>query len=168
MTLAITALIAGCSSHEQKSNNEGDKTSNQKISAEERKRMDLYFAVLECAFQEENGGNAFIAIKLETLEGLGDEAKSEVLKKLNNLSPNVYGFNKDKVDKSQFEVDDKGRLIRTIDGSLLWIEIKEYRENKAKITGVSWFGNLGAVFPSYDAVYVGGKWQLTLNSMAIS
>lgn len=130
--------------------------------------MDLYLAVMEGAFQEENGGNSFIAVKLETLEGLGDEEKSEVLKKLNNLSPNVYGFDKNKVDNSQFEVDDEGRLIRTINGSLLWIEIKEYRENKAKITGVSWFGNLGAVFPSYDAVYVGGKWQLKLNSMAIS
>lgn len=51
---------------------------------------------------------------------------------------------------------------------MLWVEIKEYDEDKAKITGVSWFGNTGAVFPSYEAVFTGGKLQLNLISRAIS
>ncbi|EHQ88655.1 hypothetical protein [Desulfosporosinus youngiae] len=168
MTAVITGLLAGCSSAEENANNEGNKVFDQKVSADERKRMDLYLAVMEGAFREENGGNGFIAVKLDTLAGLGDEAKSEVLNKLKSLSENVYGFDKDKIDNSHFEVDADGRLIRTLDGSLLWVEIKEYDEDKAKITGVSWFGNTGAVFPSYEAVFTGGKWQLNLISMAIS
>ncbi|SDG56752.1 hypothetical protein [Desulfosporosinus hippei] len=168
MTAVITGLLAGCSSTEENANNEGNKTTDQKISAEERKRIDLYLAVMEGAFREENGGDLFVAVKLDTLAGLGDEAKSEVLKELKSLSANVYGFDKDKIDNSHFKVDADVRLIRTLDGSLLWVEIKEYSEDKAIIIGVSWFGNTGAVFPRYDAVFADGKWQLKLISMAIS
>ena len=56
----------------------------------------------------------------------------------------------------------------TIDGALLWLEVEEYSENKAIITGVSWFGNLGAVFPKYEANFKNGSWQLKLISMAVS
>lgn len=69
---------------------------------------------------------------------------------------------------SKFELDDQGRLVRSIDGTFLWIEPEEYNGNKATITGVSWFGNLGAVFPKYEATYKNGKWELELISMAIS
>lgn len=140
----------------------------QKISTEERKRMDLYVAVMKAAFQEENGGKAFVAVKLDSLEGLSDEAKVEVLKELTDLSPNAYSFEEVKNDNTKFELDDDGRLIRSIDGALLWVEIEEYSKSKSTITGVSWFGNLGAVFPKYEATFKNGKWQLKQISIAVS
>lgn len=168
VTAVIAGLLGGCNPVKENVRNEGNNASEQKISAEERKRMDLYLAVLESAFREENGGDGFIAVKSDTLAGLGDEAKSEVLNKLKSLSATVYAFDPRNIDPGHFEVDADGRLIRTLDGSLVWVEIKEYAGDKAKITGVSWFGNTGAVFPSYEAVFTGGKWQLNLISMAIS
>ena len=51
---------------------------------------------------------------------------------------------------------------------VIYVEVEEYDENKSTITGVSWFGNLGAVFPTYEATFVDGQWQLELVSMAIS
>ena len=162
-------LLIGCDSQ---GNTPNDKVQaeeiQQEISAEERRRMDLYVAVLKAAFQEENGGKAFVAVKLDTLEGLSDEEKVEVLKELSDLSPNVYNFKDVKNDSTKFELDDDGRLVRTIDGALLWIEVEEYSESKSTITGVSWFGNLGAVFPKYEAIFKNGKWQLELISMAVS
>ena len=145
----------------------GTKEEAKIIKEEEQRRVDLYTEVLRAAFLEENGGNEFIAVKLDTLEGLSDEAKSEVLKNLTNLSPNVYSFEDVKSDSTKFEIDGDN-LIRSKDGSLLWIEIEEYTESKATITGVSWFGNLGAVFPKYEATYKNGIWNLKLISMAIS
>lgn len=140
----------------------------QGINADERKRIDLYIAVMKAAFHEENGGEEFIAVKLDTLVGLGEKAKEEVLKELASLSPNVYDFEKVKNDNSKFKLDEAGNLISSINGSLLYINLEQYNENKAEITGVSWFGNLGAVFPSYEATYKNGVWELKLISMAIS
>lgn len=169
VSAAIVFLLIGCDSQ---GNTPNDKVQaeeiQQEISAEERRRMDLYVAVLKAAFQEENGGKAFVAVKLDTLEGLSDEEKVEVLKELSDLSPNVYNFKDVKNDNTKFELDDDGRLVRTIDGALLWIEVEEYSESKSTITGVSWFGNLGAVFPKYEAIFKNGKWQLELISMAVS
>ncbi|HHY23470.1 MAG TPA: hypothetical protein GX527_04425 [Clostridiaceae bacterium] len=169
VSAAIVFLLIGCDS-QGNTPNEKIQTEEiqQEISAEERKRMDLYVAVMKAAFQEENGGKAFIAVKLDTMEGLSHEAKVEVLKELTDLSPNVYSFEDVKNDNTKFEPDDDGRLIRSIDGALLWVEVEEYSKSKSTITGVSWFGNLGAVFPKYEATFKNGKWQLELISMAIS
>lgn len=47
---------------------------------EAAKRVNLYVAVMKAAFQVENGGNDFIAVKEETLEGLKEEkSKQDVL-----------------------------------------------------------------------------------------
>ncbi|NLI93962.1 MAG: hypothetical protein GX434_17725 [Peptococcaceae bacterium] len=100
MALAVVSLLSGCNSPVNQSDNP-----EQKISAEEKKRMELYIAVMKDAFQKENGGNAFIAVKLETLEGLNDEAKSGVLKGLNELSPHVYNFDDVKNDNTKFKVN---------------------------------------------------------------
>ena len=156
--VAIFSVI-GCSSQENTRN--GKK-------AEERQRMDLYISVMKVAFQEENGGNGFVAVKLDTLKGLSDQAKEEVLKELTVLSPNVYSFEDTQNDNTKFELDADGRLKRSIDGTLLWVEVEEYSESKAIITGVSWFGNLGAVFPKYEATFENGTWKLKLISMAVS
>ena len=151
-------LVIGCSSQE---NTPNDKN-------EERQRMDLYISVMKGAFQEENGGNGFVAVKLDTLKGLSNQAKEEVLKELTILSPNIYSFEDTRNDKRKFELDADGRLNRSIDGTLLWVEVEEYSASKAVITGVSWFGSLGAVFPKYEATFENGTWKLKLISMAVS
>ncbi len=168
-TVIVISLACGCTLQENKPEGE-DETNEpgQTVSTQERQRMDLYIAVMKTAFLEENGGDAFIAVKLDTLDGLSGEAKQEVLKGLGSLSPNVYSYDDVKDDNTKFETDDEGRKIRTLDGALLWVEVDEYSESKAKITGVSWFGNLGAVFPHYEAVYKNGIWQLKLIRMAVS
>jgi len=71
-------------------------------------------------------------------------------------------------DDTKFQFDYEGRTVRTLDGSLLWVNVHKYNANRAEITGVSWFGNLGAVFPRYEAIYRNGKWHLTLINMAVS
>ena len=58
--------------------------------------------------------------------------------------------------------------MSTIDGAVLSIELQEYQPNKAKITGASWFGVLGAVFPEYSATYIDGQWVFKLIAMGIS
>jgi len=169
VSAAIIFLIIGCDSQADTPNDRVQTEEiQQEISTEERQRMDLYVAVMKAAFQEENGGKAFVAVKLDSLEGLSDEAKFEVLKELTDISPNVYCFEDVKNDNTKFELDDDGRLIRSIDGALLWVEIEEYSKSKSTITGVSWFGNLGAVFPEYEATFKNGKWQLKEIRMGVS
>ena len=140
----------------------------EEISAEEKQRVDLYIAVMKAAFNIENGGDDFVAVKLDTLDGLSDAAKQEVLKQLSVLSENVYSFEDIKDDKTKLEFDSHGRKQKTIDGTLLWVNILEYSNTKAKINGTSWFGSLGAVLPRYEATYVNGEWHLKLISMAIA
>lgn len=140
----------------------------QEISSKERKKLNLYLTALKAAFEEENGGNGFIAVNLDTLEGLSNEAKEEVLYNLIDLSANIYSFEQVKDDKTKFERDDDGGLKHAINGTLLYVKLEEYKDNEAIIEVTSWFGNLGAVFPKYKAIYENGKWHLKLLSMAIS
>ncbi|KUG03756.1 hypothetical protein ASZ90_018849 [hydrocarbon metagenome] len=167
--IIIVSLLSGCHSQEVVPNDTDEITeSKPEISNEERQRMDLYIAVMTSAFHEENGGNEFVAVKLDTLDGLSEEAKAEVLEELSRLSPHVYSFESIKNDSSKFELDDAGRLIRSVNGTLLWVNVEEYSKDKSTITGVSWFGNLGAVFPKYQAIFKNGRWQLELINMAVS
>lgn len=140
----------------------------EEISSEEKQRLALYVAVMRAAFHVENGGNGFVAVRLDTLEGLSDSAKQMVLIELEDLSELVLNFEDVKNDKTKFKLDGEGRLQSTIDGSLLSINLDEYSSSKAKITGISWFGNLGAVLPTYEATYENGVWKLKLIGMAIS
>lgn len=157
--IIIFSLLVGCSTQEIiPDRNEETKLETEEISPAERKRIDLYATVLKAAFNEENGGSGFIAVKLDTLTGLSDQGKGEVLKELTGLAENVYSYEDVKNDKSKFEYDTEGRMVRTIDGALLWLEIQDYSEKEAIITGVSWFGNLGAVFPKYEANFKNGIW----------
>lgn len=172
--MAVIALITfsaiACNSQGDLpgTDNSGMKGDAPETSAEERKKLTLYLTAMKAAFVEENGGNGFIAVKLDTLEGLSDEAKEEVLDNLRDLSVNIYDFEQVKDDKTKFETDEDGRLIRTINGTLLYVNVEEYNEDEAIIEATSWFGNLGAVFPKYKATYENGKWHLKLLSMAIS
>ena len=89
------------------------------------------------------------------------------MENLKSLSPNIYNYEDIKTDETKFEFDD-GHLACTIDGTLLWIDVEDYNINSAKITGVSWFGNLGAVFIEYKSTFRFGKWHLKMIGYAIS
>ncbi len=156
--LILSLVITGCSGVEDSLTNEDEK---------EMRRVDLYVTAMKAAFDIENGGDGFIAVRMDTLEGLSDEGKQEVLNRLKDLSENVYPFAEVENDSSKFEKNEMG-LVRTLDGALLSINLEEYSENKAVIEATSWFGNLGAVFPKYEAKYKNGEWQLEVLSMAIS
>lgn len=133
------------------------------------KRVKLYVAVMKSAFQTENGGNGFIAVKEGTLEGLQEEkSKQDVLDGLKSLAKNVYWYEGVKNDKSLFESDKSGRMIRTINGTLLSIKVDEFNNDEAVVEVTSWFGSLGAIFPKYKAVYEKGQWKLEVKSMTIS
>lgn len=169
MSIILVFLIAACTPQTNTPNADTDTSKQvQGIGAEERQRIDLYVSVMKAAYNVENGGSKFIAVRLDTLEGLSDNGKDEVLKELSSLSENVYDFEEVKNDSTKFELDKNGNLVRSIDGSLLSIYLKEYSKDKAVITGISWFGNLGAVFPEYEASYENGSWTLKLIGMAIS
>jgi len=170
LCVLVLLVLVGCSKNIISTDENKEKVANENlgISAEERRRVDLYLTAMRAAYQEENGGDCFIAVKLETLEGLSDEGKKLILEGLKDLSPYVYDFEEVKGDPGKFQYDEQGRKIRTIDGSLLYINIKEYEGDKAVITAVSWFGNLGAVFPEYEAIFIGDHWQLNLLRMAVS
>ncbi len=107
---------------------------------------------MSAAFQIENGGNGFIAVQKDTLDGLIEEKAKEDVKD----------------DKSLFEFDDNGMMSRTLNGTMLSIKVAQFKNNKAVVESTSWFGNLGAVFPKYKAVYKNGQWELEVISMAIS
>lgn len=136
---------------------------------EAEKRVSLYVAVMKAAFHTENGGNGFIAVKEETLEGLKEEkSKQDVLDGLKSLSQNVYWYERVKNDKSLFEFDKSGRITRTINGTLLSIKVDEFNNDEAMVEVTSWFGSLGAIFPKYKAVYENGQWKLEIKGMYIS
>ncbi|WP_049765048.1 hypothetical protein [Syntrophothermus lipocalidus] len=71
-----------------------EESPGQALTQTEQKRIDLYLAAMKAVFAEENGGSQFIAVKLETLEGLSSEGKLAVMAGLKDLSPHVYDFEK--------------------------------------------------------------------------
>lgn len=170
LILFLSSLVFGygCSAENTPHSNNPVQEPGPAFSSEEKQKMALYIAVMKAAFQEENGGNEFVAVDVDTLEGLSDPARQAVLSALTDLSPNVYSLAEVKNDPTKFQLDEQGRLVRSIDGTLLSVNIEEYAEDKAIITGVSWFGNLGAVFPEYETVFKDGEWHLKLIKMAIS
>lgn len=144
-------------------------TSTVDMNTDEDKRIALYVTSMKAAFLAENGGNGYIAVKLDTLKGLENQKDREkVLEGLKELSHNVCDNECVKDDEAKFKFDNSGRETGTINGTVLWVELQEYQEDKAVITAVSWFGNLGAVFPKYKAVYKDGVWHLSLIEMGIS
>lgn len=167
LLLIASLLISGCSTGDINSTEKEVDTSGN-ITSEEMKRIDLYVTAMKAAFNEENGGKSFIAVEMNTLEGLSDEGKKEVLNRLKDLSSDVYNFEEVKGDNTKFEKDDNGNLRRSIDGTLLSVRVEKFEGNNAVIEATSWFGNLGAVFPKYEAKYKDGKWELKLLSMAVS
>lgn len=164
----IVLLITSCYSQSNMPSNTvniKDKTSIKESTTDATKRVNLYLSAMRAAFQEGNGGNDFIAIKIETLEGLSEIEKIEVLEGLKDLSPNIYKFEEVRNDISKFTYDENGNLRNAIDGTLLSIKLEKYEENFAIIEATSWFGNLGASIPKYNATYKNGKWHLELISI---
>jgi len=158
-TILILWLLAGCIT---------DTKGLRTVSPEEKKRLDLYVTAMKAAFEAGNGGNEFIAVKLETLDGLGKEAKQLALRALEDLSPDVHDFQEIKSDTGKFTYDEQGRLQKARGGTVLYIDVEQYEGNEAVIQAVSWFGNVGAVLPKYKARYVNGRWQLRLITMCVA
>lgn len=104
---------------------EASKNTDQVVDPHEMRRAELYVEVLKAAFQEENGCNSFIAVKLDTLEGLSEQSKKQASTELSSLSSNVYDYEDVKNDETKFEFDKDGMAIRTRDGALLWINLDE-------------------------------------------
>lgn len=127
---------------------------------EEEKRVKLYIAIMRDAFKIKNGGNRFIAIKKDALVGLDEKSKEKVLEEFKDLSPNLYWFEDIKDNKSFFIHDERGLIAATIKGTFLYINRIEFKDNEAVIEATSWYGNLGAVIPTYKAVYKNGQWEL--------
>lgn len=172
LLLVVVLGVAGCVPSNHEPINQGENSEQtlpkQDISAEEMKIVHLYTTAMKAAFQEENGGDLFIAVELDSLEGLSDKGKQRVLDELQELSSSVYSFEDIKDDHTKFQLDENGRLVRSIDGTLLSVQIERINGNVAIIEATSWFGNLGAVFPKYKASYKNGSWELKLLSIAIS
>lgn len=168
MLIAVLALFSileiGCSINDKPA---APDKSEVKLSQEEARRVDLYVKVMMAAYKEENGGNKFIAVKLDTLEGLSTEGKQQVMEKLHELSSQVVDYEKVKNDPAKFHKEND-MITGTKEGTVLYIDLDSYSENQARIEGVSWFGSTGAVFRLYDATYKNGQWQLKLIRMAIS
>ncbi|MGE5449769.1 MAG: hypothetical protein ACM3PA_00110 [Methanomassiliicoccales archaeon] len=163
VVVLLSLSLEGCTNDQPTPNQP-----KSQFSQEEEKRMALYTTVMRAAFQQENGGNRFIAVKLDSLEGISSEAKAKVLEQLQDLSPQVYDYELVKQDPAKFKLEEGGQLQAAKDGTVLSVKLDSYSDNRAIIDGVSWFGNLGAVFPSYEATYKNGQWHLKLISMAIS
>ncbi len=142
------------------------------LSKEERQRVDLYVLVMRAAFAEENGGDGYIAINLESLVDLSDAAKQMVLTSFDDLSEQVLSYATIKTNTDYFEIGTEGSFagmpMAVKNGTVLSINLQEYQKNRARITGESWFSVLGAVFPEYEAKYKNDLWELELISMAIS
>lgn len=169
LLLPLLSLTPGCTSKTE--DNHVDPSSGN-LTADEEKRIALYTAVLKTAFEEGNGGDHFVAVKLDTLDGLSDLGRKQVMIELESLNDDLYDYVYDyediKDDPLFFHIGDDGEIMGTKNGTLLYLSDVDYRDNRATLTGVSWFGNLGAVFPKYEAHYVNGEWQLELLSIAIS
>lgn len=135
-------------------------TVQPKLTMEEIKRIDLYVMVMKRAFQTENGGERFIAVDFDTLNGLSEPAKELLLKKMEGWAKETYKLSEIKSDRTKLEVDIKGRRTRTIDGTILSVRVEKESENKVTLWGTSWFGNLGAVMVKYEATYEAGVWTL--------
>ena len=133
---------------------------NSTQNTEEEKRVKLYIAAMSEAFKIKNGGNRFIAIKKEVLVELDEKAKEKVLEGFKDLSPNLYWFEDIKDNKSFFILDKNGLIAATVKGTFLYINLIEFKENEAVIEATSWYGNLGAVIPTYKAIYKKGQWKL--------
>lgn len=157
------------SSSEKTYNEASGAFTNTHNSEKESKRVKLYIAAMKETFKMGNGGNGFIAVEEETLEGLEDKkSKEEVLEGLKSLSPNVYWYEEVKNNKALFEFDEKGGMMGTLNGTLLSVKVVELKDDKATIEAISGFGNLGAVLLKYKAVYKNDQWELKVVSKAIS
>lgn len=166
--LLLLLFLSGCSSSPVQETPLEAENSHPEINAEEMKKVELYTTVMKAAFEIENGGNSFIAIKLDSLEGLSRRAQEIVLDNFTDLCPHVYSYEEIKDDPTKIEWYNSSFPNRAIDGTVLSVDLKEYGNDTAQIEAVSWFGSLGAVLPTYEAKYVNNHWELKLISFAVA
>ncbi|MBC7330615.1 hypothetical protein H5T88_09700 [bacterium] len=129
----------------------------------EKRRASLYAEVLKRIYKEAKAGNKFIAVDLTSLDGLSDEGKQAVLNQLKKETqcPNVFSFAEVKDDGEKFLIDEKGRIVGTKNGALLFLVVQEYKEDRAKLKAVCWLSPNEIFFASYEAKFFDGSWHLT-------
>lgn len=131
--------------------------------AKDEKKISLYSEALAKAFMLATGGNGFLAVDLDSLEGLKDEEKQEVIVELKQriLSPYVYTLNEVKNDREKFLLDEQGRITGTKNGVVLSLRVNHYREDSAQLKVACWLSPQKIMVISYEGKYLDGKWQLT-------
>jgi hypothetical protein len=134
----------------------------KELKEEEKKKASLYAEALKKIYKQARAGSGFIAVDLTSLEGLSEEGKQEVLSRLKQETqcPNVYSFADIKVDGEKFLFDEKGRIVGTKNGALLFLILQEYRDDSAKLKAVCWLSPNDIFFASYEGKFFDGSWHL--------
>ena len=135
----------------------------KELKEEEKKKAGLYAEALRKIYKQTKAGNGFIAVDLTSLEGLSDEGKQEVLNRLKQETQcqNVYSFADVKDDGEKFLFDEKGRIVGTRNGALLFLIVQEYKDDSAKLRAVCWLSPNDIFFASYEGKFFDGAWHLT-------
>lgn len=134
-----------------------------KKKSKDEKKVSLYAEALVRAFKQSTGGTGFLAVDLDSLEGLSVEEKEELFKELKQktMSPNVYNLAEIKNDREKFLLDEQGRITSTINGVVLLLNVNHYTEDSARIKVACWRSPQNIIVITYEGKYLDGKWQLT-------
>jgi hypothetical protein len=139
--------------------------------------MDLYLAVFEDVYAsfmdnynlKHGAGPHWLVIATESLVGLGDAAREQLLQEVGErLHITIYKLSDVRGDATKFELDASGNPVRSIDGYMLTLDVRSYTEDVAKLTSMVWYGNLGANGFYYEATYESGVWKLRQVAIAQS
>lgn len=124
-------FISGCTSNNNYHNSAisaASKNTNERqktvITNEDQRRISLYITAMKEVYHSmKSVPNNFIAVKLETLDGLDSQGKQAVLEGMKDLSPNMYAFENIKNDAGKFRYSNK-TLVSTKGGIILWVDVK--------------------------------------------
>ncbi|MGC8843546.1 MAG: hypothetical protein ACP5QS_06370 [bacterium] len=134
-----------------------------KKESKEEKKISLYVEALVKISKKAKLENGFIAVDLTSLDGISEEGKREVLKQLKEATrcSNVYNFEDVKSDGEKFVFDEKGRIIGTKKGALLFLVVQECRDDYGKLRAVCWFSPNEIFLAHFEAKFFDGAWHLT-------
>ena len=135
----------------------------RELKEEEKRRASLYAEALKRIYKEAKAGSKFIAVDLTSLDGLSEDGKQEVLNQLKKETqcPNVYSFADVKGDSDKFLFDEKGRIVGTKNGALLFLIVQDYKDDSAKLKAVCWLSPNEIYLSSYEGKFFDGSWHLT-------
>lgn len=107
--------------------------------------------------------NDFLAVDFSDIS-LYREEKRQILEGLRNMAPDVYDYALVKNDKDKFIFGENGETIAVQYGLILDVQIEEYSENEAFLSGSAFSSISADCLSSYKATNVQGEWQLKLLS----